>query len=215
MRDDLLVIPFAGQFSVSDQDSHQMQDNQNQASHASPASMCSEAEVPTAVKGDRRETERRQHLRYPFSASLEAVELQSKARLSGRISDLSRGGCYVDTVTTLIVGATLKIRLTHDNKFFESRARVMSSSAGMGMGLLFTETEPQQLEVLEIWIRELSGELLPGEPDLPEITSQQPAESGSNIAQSYALNELIIELMRTGVLSELKGKAILQKLSRR
>lgn len=192
-----------------------MQDDQNQASHTSPASMCSEAEVPTAVKVDRREAERRQHLRYPFSASLEAVELQSKARFSGRISDLSMGGCYVDTITALIVGANLKIRLTHDDKIFESRARVMSSSAGMGMGLLFTEIKPEELETLDVWIRELSGELLPCEAELPEIKSQQLAGTGSNIEQLVGLNELIIELMRTGVLSELKGKAILQKTSRR
>jgi hypothetical protein len=192
-----------------------MQDDENQASQTSPTSMSSEAEVPTTAREDRRQPERRQHLRYPFSASLEAVEIQSKARLSGRISDLSMGGCYVDTITALVVGATLKIRLTHDDKFFESRAIVASSSAGMGMGLLFTEIEPEQLEILEIWIRELSGELLPREPDLPEINSQEPAESGSNIAQLHALNELILELMRTGVLSELKGKAILQKKPRR
>jgi hypothetical protein len=83
------------------------------------------------------------------------------------------------------------------------------------MGLVFTNTEPRQLEILEIWIRELSGELLPSEPDLPEIDTQQSGESDPNIAQLYALNELILELMRTGVLSELKGKAILQKTSRR
>jgi PilZ domain len=192
-----------------------MQDDQNQPSNTSPASMCSEAEVPTAVKVDRREAERRQHLRYPFSASLEAVELQSKARFSGRISDLSMGGCYVDTITVLNVGANLKIRLTHDNKIFESRATVMSSSAGMGMGLLFTETGSEQLETLDVWIRELSGELLPCEAELPEIKSQQLAGTGSNIAQLVGLNELIIELMGTGVLSELKGKAILHKISRR
>jgi hypothetical protein len=118
---------FNGQVAVSDQDSHQMQDDQNQDSHPSPASTCSEDEVSCEEKGDRR----RQHMRYPFSASLEAVEIQSKARLSGRISDLNRGGCYVDTITALIVGATLKIRLTHDDKFFESKAIVTSSSAGM------------------------------------------------------------------------------------
>jgi len=125
------------------------------------------------------------------------------------------GGCYVDTITALIVGANLKIRLTHDDKIFESRARVMSSSAGMGMGLLFTETKPEELETLDMWIRELSGELLPSEAELPEIKSQQLAGTGSNIEQLVGLNELIIELMRTGVLSELKGKAILQKTSRR
>jgi hypothetical protein len=192
-----------------------MQDNQNQNSGPSGASSDSEAQAQSPVKGESPQTERRHHKRYPVSASLEAVELQSKTRFSGRISDLSMGGCYVDTITALAVGATLKIRLTLDGKFFETKAGVIASSAGMGMGLIFMETEPEQLEILKVWIRELSGELLPCEPELPEIKSEQRAEPGSNMALLDALNELITELMRTGVLSEPKGIAILQKNSRR
>ena len=153
-----------------------MQDNQNQHSGPSGASSDSEAQAQSPVNGESPQTERRHHTRYPVSASLEAVELQSKTGFSGRISDLSMGGCYVDTITALAVGATLKIRLTLDGKFFETKARVIASSAGMGMGLMFTETEPEQLETLKVWIRQLSGELLPSEPELPEIKSEQPAE---------------------------------------
>jgi hypothetical protein len=176
MRDNLLVIHFTEKVSVFGQNSNHMHDNQNHPPDTSPTSICSEAEVPTAVEEESRQTERRHHTRYPVSASLEAVELQSKTGFSGRISDLSMGGCYVDTITALAVGATLKIRLTLDGKFFETKARVIASSAGMGMGLMFTETEPEQLETLKVWIRQLSGELLPSEPELPEIKSEQPAE---------------------------------------
>jgi hypothetical protein len=172
-------------------------------------------EERTAVKAEHRHTERRRHKRYLVSASLKAVELQSKARFTGRVSDFSMGGCYVDTITTLPKGATLKIRLVHEGKFFETRARVTASTAGMGMSLIFTETEPGQLEILEGWIRVLSGEFPSHEPELPEIKSQRPVEASPNTAQLDALNELVIELMRTGVLSDLKGRAILQKTSRR
>src|ERR1700680_5118318 len=111
-----------------------MQDEQNQNSGPSPAGD-SEAEGQSVVKADRRQTERRRHARYPVSATLEAVDLRSKARFTGRVSDLSAGGCYVDAITTLPVEAALKIRVTHDGKTFETRARVIASSAGMGMGL--------------------------------------------------------------------------------
>jgi hypothetical protein len=192
-----------------------MQDNQNLDSGPSGASTDSEAQGQSPIKVDRRQTERRRHTRYPISATLEAVDLRSKARFTGRVSDLSLGGCYVDAITTLPVEAALKIRVTHDGKSFETRARVIVSSAGMGMGLIFTETENEQLEILEVWIRELSGETLPCEPELPGIKSAQPAEPGSNIAILSALNELIIELMQTGVLTDLKGNSILQRNSRR
>jgi hypothetical protein len=194
---------------------NQMKGEHKHTARTSSAPTSSEAEASTAVKEERRQTERRRDVRYPFSASLEGVELQSKARFNGRTSDLSLGGCYVDSITALPIGATLKMRLTHEGKFFETKAKVVASTANMGMSLVFTETESQQIEILEEWIRELNGEVVPCEAALPEIKSQQPGEQGSNIAGLDALNELVIELMRTGVLSDLKGRAILQKTSRR
>jgi hypothetical protein len=55
--------------------------------------------------------ERRTDARYSFSATAEAVHLQADTRLNGRISDLSRGGCYVDTINPFPVGADVKIRI--------------------------------------------------------------------------------------------------------
>jgi hypothetical protein len=191
-----------------------MHDNQNKSSTVPVVTMPTRAEAAAALKAERRNAERRQHTRYAVSATLEAVELQSKARFNGRISDLSRGGCYVDTMTALSVGAIVKLRITREGSCFESKAKVMGSAAGMGMSLMFTDTEPAQTEILEKWVRELSGESLPSEPDLPELQAQPGAEP-TGASQSDALSELIIELMRTGALSAIKGKAILQKASRR
>jgi hypothetical protein len=171
-------------------------------------------EVGLSVSSESPKDERRHHARYPLSATLEGVEVQSKARFSGRISDLSIGGCYVDSIIVFSVGATLKIRLTHDGKTFETRSKVSASTPGMGMSLTFTDTGPEQSQTLQSWISELSGELLPSEPDLPEIKSQQLGTTSAGTHQE-ALTELILELMRTGVVSEIKGRAILRTLSGR
>jgi hypothetical protein len=192
-----------------------MEDNKGQTSGGFDASIFEDIQVPVIEGGEDRQNEQRLCARYPVSISVEGVELQSKAHFTGRISDLSMGGCYVDSITALPVDATLKVRLVHEGKVFETRARVITSSPSMGMSLLFVGTEPGQLEVLEAWVRELSGETPPCEPELPEIKAQQSMEPGSNSAQLGALNELILELMRTGVLSDLKGRAILQKAFRR
>ena len=191
-----------------------MQDNKRQTSRSSGASIRSEVQIAAAEVGEDRQTEQRLCTRYPVSIALEGVDLQSKAHFTGRVSDLSMGGCYVDTMTALPMDAILKVRLVHEGKGFETKARVITSSAGMGMSLLFTGTQPGQFEVLEGWIRELSGETVSREPELPEIKTHGSAEADSDSAQD-ALNELIIELMRTGVLSDLKGRAILQKAFRR
>jgi hypothetical protein len=86
--------------------------------------------------------ERRGYPRYPFSASAEAVHIQADTRLSGRVSDLGRGGCYVDTINPFPVGADVKIRIVKDNASFVPPAQVVYASSGMGMGLAFTKIDP-------------------------------------------------------------------------
>jgi hypothetical protein len=62
--------------------------------------------------------ERRHEPRYPFTASAEAVYLQADTGLSGRVSDLGLGECYIDTITPFPVGADLKIRIVKAKRRF-------------------------------------------------------------------------------------------------
>jgi hypothetical protein len=156
--------------------------------------------------------EQRSSPRYAFSAAAEAVHLQADTRLNGRISDLGRGGCYVDTINPFPVGADVKIRISKDNASFVAQGRVVYAAGGMGMGLMFTKIEPERLQVLERWLAELRGDISPEadalERDQPELVEATSA----NGEQNYVLNELIIALMRKRVLTDAEGKAMLQKL---
>lgn len=157
--------------------------------------------------------ERRRHPRYPFTAAAEAVELQSEMRIKARTSDLSRGGCYLDTINPFPVGTLVKLRLTKGKNSLESQAAVVSSHVGMGMALKFTTAEPEQLWILEKWLGELSGEL-PQQSDAPEQEEQASPEESKKEDQYYVLNELITTLMRKGVLTEAEAKAMLRKFPR-
>ena len=42
--------------------------------------------------------ERRSHTRFPVSISAEVTELESRAVIIGRATDLGIGGCYVDSM---------------------------------------------------------------------------------------------------------------------
>jgi len=90
------------------------------------------------------------------------------ARLRGRTSDLSRGGCYVDTINPFPMGAEIRIRISKGNQTFVAQAKVMYAAAGMGMGLMFTKIEPERQQVLQEWLRELSGESLPAQSSVFE-----------------------------------------------
>ncbi|MGB6624262.1 MAG: PilZ domain-containing protein [Candidatus Acidiferrales bacterium] len=164
---------------------------------------------PTPV--ELRPEERRKHVRYPFTAAAEVVELKTDTRVSARSSDLARGGCFIDAISPFPVGTSVALQLSLDQKTFDAKARVVYSQTGMGMGLVFTAIESDQRWVLEQWLSELSGEP-PAKFKVIE-TEHAPAEAASgNDEPRYVLNELIITLMRKGVLTDKDGKALLLKL---
>jgi hypothetical protein len=158
--------------------------------------------------------ERRRNARHPFTATVEVVELNSQTRIQGRTSDLSRGGCYVDAISSFPAGSIVKMRLTKETRTCEAQAEVVYSMVGMGMGLKFASGDPEQVWTVEKWMGELSGELLP-EVDLPQPSDQSLAEGSPRTVENDVLNEVVMELMRQGVLSDVKCRAMLQKLDRR
>jgi hypothetical protein len=50
----------------------------------------------------------------------EVVKLPRGARLSARTSDVSRTGCYIDTVNPVPQGSQVRARITHENEIFEA-----------------------------------------------------------------------------------------------
>lgn len=156
--------------------------------------------------------ERRRQVRYPFTAAVEIVVRESQTRIQGRTSDLSRGGCFVDTTSSFPAGSTVTIRLTKDSRTFKADAEVVYSLVGMGMGVKFTSTDTGQVGTVEKWMAELSGEALP-EPELSR-SMDQPCEEGRIDDEEYpVLGELVMELMKQGILSNAKCKAMLQRLN--
>ena len=157
--------------------------------------------------------ERRRHARYPFTGAVEAFEPESQTRIQGRTADLSESGCYVDAMNPLPAETRVRIRITREQRSFESRATVVYSVAGMGMGLQFEATDAQQLVSLRKWISELSGEVTE-ETATEQTATEQKGDSPARVAaENSVLNDLVIELMRKGVLAEAIGSGMLQRLA--
>jgi hypothetical protein len=155
--------------------------------------------------------ERRRHSRYPFTATVEVVEPNSKTRIQGRTSDLSRGGCYVDTTNSFSTDTIVEMRFRKENQLFEAQAKVVYCLDGMGMGLQFIPAAPEQMRILDKWIGQLNGELT-SEPEVLERVEEPCFQGPPKDGPYYVLNQLIIELMRQGILSDIKCKALLQQL---
>ena len=104
---------------------------------------------------------RRSVLRCPLVASAEVTELDSRAQLKARTSELGLGGCYIDTLNPFPQGTLVHLRILRDNGQFETQAKVVYSDVRFGMGLAFTEMKVDQRSLLESWLAELVTKLRP------------------------------------------------------
>ena len=99
--------------------------------------------------------ERRVAPRYPIILRVELREVSSKANLIGRTSDLSRTGCYVDTVRPFAAGTIIHVKLLHTRESFEATGTVKYVIPGLGMGVQFSQPIPEkQLAILDAWLEE-------------------------------------------------------------
>ena len=90
---------------------------------------------------ERREDERR-------GVSLEAWWESLSGRQQARVSDLSMGGCYVDTLAPVELGALIVFAVRRpDGSWLELRGRVVTRNTG-GFSLAFTYlTDEEQQEL--------------------------------------------------------------------
>ena len=99
---------------------------------------------------------RRSVPRYSLIASVEVIEPANDVRLSGRISEISRKGCYIDMLNTLPMGTQIIVRVSRDKGTFETRGKVIYAQDSMGMGIAFVDPSEEQLRTLDTWLEELS-----------------------------------------------------------
>ncbi len=101
---------------------------------------------------------RRNAPRYALILVAAVTDMENQARLSARTSDISRTGCYVDTLNPIPKGKVVRVVLNRGGEVFEARGRVMYVSAGLGMGIQFDEPmDPGQLRILDRWIEQGSN----------------------------------------------------------
>lgn len=96
--------------------------------------------------------ERRGAPRIQMVLAADVVELPRGARLSARTADISRSGCYIDTLNPVPQGSKVRLRITHHEEVFEATGRVVYVSYGLGMGIAFESVTPEEQARLDRWI---------------------------------------------------------------
>ena len=156
----------------------------------------------TVDLADRRNTDR--HL---FTASAEVVELSSGARFSTRTTDLGPGGCFVDTMLPFPVGAKVRVSVRKGQTTFETSGLVVYSQTGLGMGIAFSSMEPQQRDVLDTWLSELTGMKQAAAP--PPPVRNVHGSSPSKTPGSAVVTRLVHLMITKGLITEAEGSSLL------
>ena len=88
--------------------------------------------------------ENRAHPRFDVSFAVQLPETAAAACLF-RISDLSAGGCYVDSTAEVTVGEIVLLKISKpDSGWFEVRGLIRHCFPRLGFGLCFVNLDEQQ-----------------------------------------------------------------------
>jgi hypothetical protein len=96
--------------------------------------------------------ERRGATRYNFGAVAEVIDIDQPDELVSLTRDLSLSGCFVKTTTPFPKGMRVRVRITHSGTEFVAKGNVTANVTATGMGIAFTEIEPNDRVVLQRWI---------------------------------------------------------------
>ena len=103
-----------------------------------------------------------------LSVHLDAVWQTEDERRSARVTDLSEGGCYLDTVGEVMVGEIVAFRvLLPDGEWLYLEGEVRHHRHGAGFGVQFVDLNEEQTQNLQrlLEIAHAAG------PDAPAISA--------------------------------------------
>lgn len=100
-------------------------------------------------------SERPRARRYSFVASVELTDVQSETHFREQTSNLSLFGCHVDSGKLLPAGIRVRVRIVHTGASFVALGKIVYALPNAGMGVVFTEIEPNHQLVLEGWIAQV------------------------------------------------------------
>ena len=115
------------------------------------------APIPVSATA-RPQEERRQHPRYKCEGRAGLLVEGMEVETAGTLSDISRGGCYVETMSPLAVETPVHATLEVEDVRIEAEAVVRVSHLAMGMGLHFVELDAENQVRLERLLAGLAPE---------------------------------------------------------
>ena len=117
---------------------------------------------------------RRGQQRFHCTGGVEMRRNEGAPPVFGNLSDLSLTGCYVETVSTLPVGAEIVFMLRMRDNVVRGRAQVKTSHHAVGLGLVFMHLSKEDEQKLEVILATLSGSLDLRTDDQRKLAPEDP-----------------------------------------
>jgi hypothetical protein len=154
--------------------------------------------------------ERRVAPRYPCSGNVELTPKGSNLLTRGGLSDLSRGGCYVEIMTPFPYGTEVRLTLEVGEETIAGEAVVRSSHPSVGMGLQFTHLEEAGRARREAVLARLAGRGEAAFEPAPEVA--RSASVGTTSQEVPALLQALLEVLEAkGVVTRSEIEQALEK----
>jgi hypothetical protein len=146
-------------------------------------------------------SERRVFPRHPCTGAADIL-LGGKRWGWGKVSDISRGGCYIETEHTLPIGTEVQLQLTIAGILLDAIGKVACTTSLVGMGLNFVGISPELETRLAQLIEKVTAPNRP--PDAQKVERSQPGSPTLRITREAApdiLAKVIKRINEKGVLT--------------
>lgn len=154
--------------------------------------------IPVGEAGTARE-ERRRSARYKCEGRAGLVVHGNKVEIAGALSDISRGGCYIETMSPLAIETHVHATLEVKDTRIQGEAVVCSSHPAMGMGLHFMQLDTENEARLDGLLAELAGESEP--VAAMKVESTEPESVPLRSRKTSVILEALIQILESkGVL---------------
>lgn len=134
---------------------------------------------------------RRRMPRYACRGGGEIRQPGMKTVVWGSMTDISRTGCYLETLTTLPRNAKCDLMLNVEGVEIRAGAEVRVSHPSMGMGLQFTDVDPTDQKKLDDLLMKLAGGKEPEEKVVNPVSKEFATAIAAAAAELRALEGLV------------------------
>jgi PilZ domain len=151
---------------------------------------------PVVPSPPRPQQERRSYPRYNCAGVANVWEKDDECAVSGRLNEISRCGCYIETMSPLRVGTSIGLELSLRARIIRLQGIVRTSQPTIGMGVEFIRMMPAEAEKLCQVVAVLAGELPDAPPPDPapppkSLASMSEAEIGEAVLQWFGAHEVL------------------------